>query len=89
VLLHESWFDAVDYAQLSGQALESHSHVEWVANAALKAGVDVLMLIHFNPDYSMERLEEMERQAKRIFPHSFLAKEGKSITQGGNNETFS
>lgn len=79
-LLHESWFDAKDYAQLSDQALASHSHVEWVANAALKAGVDVLMLIHFNPDYSMERLEEMEKQSKQIFPHSCLAKEGKSIT---------
>jgi ribonuclease Z len=79
VLLHESWFDALDYAQLNGQALTSHSHVEWVANAALKAGVDVLMLIHFNPGYTMERLEEMEKQAKHIFPHSCLAREGQSI----------
>jgi ribonuclease BN (tRNA processing enzyme) len=82
VLMHESWFDGSDYRKLSQvassdpaaqKALANHSHVEWVANAALEAEVGRLMLIHLNPSYEDDRLEAMERQARMIFPKSKLA----------------
>jgi ribonuclease BN (tRNA processing enzyme) len=85
VLMHESWFDGSDYRKLSRatasdtaaqKALATHSHVEWVANAALEAGVGRLMLIHLNPSYEEDRLEAMERQAQMIFPKSKLARDG-------------
>jgi ribonuclease BN (tRNA processing enzyme) len=85
ILMHESWFDGSDYRKMSRAAasdaaaqkgLATHSHVEWVANAALEAGVGRLMLIHLNPSYEEDRLEAMERQAQMIFPKTRLAQEG-------------
>jgi len=88
VLLHESWFDNEDYQGLIRQmdsspdarkALSSHSNVEAVGEIASAAQVEALMLIHLNPDYSPRRLAAMEKQARAIFPNSFLAQEGKSL----------
>ncbi len=85
VLLHESWFDAREYAKLFKQlvssddarkAISSHSNVEWTAKAALAAQVETLMLIHLNPGYTPRRLTAMEKQAQKIFPNSVLAREG-------------
>lgn len=89
VLLHEAWFDEKDYGELIRQmessrdaqkALSSHSDIESVCTIARNARVEALMLIHLNPDYDSERLAALEKQARGIFPNSFTAIEGKSIT---------
>lgn len=72
LLMHEVWYDAKDAKGLSGSALKSHSHVEAVAQTALKAGVKRLMLIHLNPAYDDDKLAGLEKQARQIFPNSFL-----------------
>lgn len=94
LLLHETWFDTQEYTELTNQAqssppspqaqkvLKSHSAVNQVAEAALHALVEQLVLIHLNPSYDDKRLIEMERDAREIFPNSLLAKDGHSIVLG-------
>ena len=91
LLLHETWFDTQDYTELTRQskssssssqaqkALDSHSAVNQVAEAALRAPVEQLLLIHLNPSYDDKRLLEMERDAREIFPNSLLAKDGHTL----------
>jgi ribonuclease BN (tRNA processing enzyme) len=91
LLLHETWFDTQDYTELMRQSqssspsphaqkeLKSHSAVNQVAEAALRAPVEQLVLIHLNPSYDNKRLLAMERDAREIFPNSLLAKDGQSI----------
>jgi ribonuclease BN (tRNA processing enzyme) len=91
LLLHENWFDTQDYRELTQQfpssspapqaqkELESHSAVNQVAAAALRAPVEQLVLIHLNPSYDEKRLLAMERDAQEIFSNSMLAKDGQTI----------
>lgn len=91
LLLHETWFDAQDYTELMRQSqstslspqaqkeLKSHSAVNQVAAAALRAPVERLVLIHLNPSYDENRLLAMECDAREIFPTSLLAKDGQTI----------
>jgi len=88
LLLHETWFDTQDYTELTQQAqsssqaqkaLKSHSAVNQVVEAALRAPVEQLVLIHLNPSYDDKRLLEMERDAREIFPDSLLAKDGHTL----------
>ena len=65
---------------LPATLLESHSHVEEVAQTAKLAGVYKLIMIHLNPAYNNERLKEMEQKAQSIFPNSVLASDSKMIT---------
>jgi ribonuclease BN (tRNA processing enzyme) len=91
LLLHETWFDTQDYTELMRQSqssspsphaqkeLKSHSAVNQVASAALRAPVEQLVLIHLNPSYDEKRLLAMERDAQKIFPDSLLAKDGHTM----------
>jgi len=91
LLLHETWFDTQDYRELTQQSplsspapqaqkeLKSHSAVNQVAAAALRASVEQLVLIHLNPSYDEKRLLAMARDAQEIFPNSLLAKDGHTI----------
>jgi ribonuclease BN (tRNA processing enzyme) len=91
LLLHETWFDTQDYRELTQQtqssspspqaqkALKSHSSVRQVAETALRAPVEQLVLIHLNPSYEKKRLLAMECDAREIFPNSLLAKDGHTM----------
>lgn len=91
LLLHETWFDTQDYRELTQQAqssspspqaqkaLKSHSSVRQVAETALRAPVEQLVLIHLNPSYETKRLLSMERDAREIFLNSLLAKDGHTM----------
>lgn len=92
ILLHEAWFDTHDYITLMRESrnseearldLHSHSHVNRVAEAADKASVGQLMLIHLNPAYDEHRLKQMEHTAQVTFRHSRLAVDGESIETTG------
>ncbi|MCP4220234.1 MAG: MBL fold metallo-hydrolase [bacterium] len=77
VLIHEAWFDREEYLELvakaeanpwAAKALKAHSCTEQVVQAAVKAGVDQLSLVHLNPTYDQERLIQMVSRAKAAFP---------------------
>lgn len=53
-----------------------HSSWEDAAHAARVAHADALALFHFDPDASDAALQEAVQAARRIFPHTFLAREG-------------
>lgn len=57
-------------------------HSTWLEGAKLaeKAGTGNLYLSHFNPGHSDEKIEELLKRARRIFPSTYAAKEGKRIT---------
>lgn len=70
VMLHEATFRA----DLNGKAGERfHSTSEHAAEVALEAGVERLFLTHLSVRYKSGL--PLLREAKKIFPNSFLAKE--------------
>ena len=91
LLLHETWFDIGEYRELTRQAnppnpspgarkaLGSHSSVSQVAEAAHRASVEQLILVHLNPSYDEKRLLAMKRDAQKIFANSLLARDGHNI----------
>ncbi len=56
-----------------------HSTMAMAARNAAACGVGRLYLFHYDPRYSDAMLEEMLRLARREFPRSYLAREGKSV----------
>lgn len=56
-----------------------HSTMTMAARNAAACGVGRLYLFHYDPRYSDAMLEEMVRLARREFPRSYLAREGKSV----------
>jgi ribonuclease BN (tRNA processing enzyme) len=59
-------------------------HSTWLEGTrlALKAGVKNLVLSHFNPDHDDRRVAEMVRLARREFPRTTAAREGRTIRIG-------
>lgn len=74
VLIHEATL--ADRAP--GWSEVAHSTVVEAAEIALKARVKLLVLTHFSPRY--KDLEELLREAKRIFPRVIVARKGLSLT---------
>ena len=56
-----------------------HSTMTMAARNAAACGVGRLYLFHYDPRYSDAMLEEMVQLARREFPRSYLAREGKSV----------
>jgi ribonuclease BN (tRNA processing enzyme) len=56
-----------------------HSTMTMAARNAATCGVGRLYLFHYDPRYSDAMLEEMGRLARREFPRTYLAREGKTI----------
>ncbi len=84
ILIHESYFDVEDYEALSSDnnrrlTLAAHSHVREVGWLAKRAHVRRLLLTHFNPEYSEERLRRMENDCRRIFSDAAVPIEGSEI----------
>ncbi|MBM9514614.1 MBL fold metallo-hydrolase [Desulfogranum marinum] len=89
ILLHETWFDNLEYTTLSSNngsvtedvsiALRSHANIDWVMHVAKKAQINTLVLIHLNPSYNDERLRGMLAYAKRSFMKTYLALDGTTI----------
>lgn len=59
-------------------------HSTWLEGAKLarKAGVKNLVLSHFNPDHEDRRVSELVRQARKEFPRTTAAREGRIVRLG-------
>lgn len=84
ILIHESMLDKRDFnnALHDWQTKEKpiiHSNADSVAELAKLAEVDKLILTHFNPSYSEQRLKNMLSEAKSKFSSTILAKELEEI----------
>ncbi|MNE83263.1 Ribonuclease Z [compost metagenome] len=73
VLVHESTF----LHELAETAYTyHHSTARQAAEAAKRAGAKQLFLTHFSSRYKYnDQLQQLEREAREVFPHSDLAKE--------------
>jgi len=84
MVMHDSWYDTHDYVTLMRESkyddrirnlLKAHSHTNQVAEAAARANIEMLILIHLNPEYDEHRLSAMEHTAQVTFRHARLAEE--------------
>jgi len=77
ILVYDAMFTPEEYK--SGR--KGWGHSTWLAGTeiARAAGVGSLYLSHFNPDHSDKNIDEFISLAKNKFPHTFGAREGKSV----------
>lgn len=74
VLIHDAQYTPGEYdATRRGWG---HSTWRGAAETARQCGVGRLVLFHHDPDRSDEGIEEIEREARRIFPATDAAREG-------------
>ena len=71
-------------AQYTPEQMENHKgwgHSSWeqACMVAKEAKVNRLALFHHNPDHGNNKLEQIESNAKELFPNSISAKEGMEI----------
>ena len=71
ILIHDATFDS-EFEEEAGR--EGHSTAKQAAEIALKAGVKRLYLFHISPRYEGNE-EKLLREARAIFPNSFLAED--------------
>lgn len=72
VLIHDAQYSPEEYLLSQGFG---HSTYEMACEVAQKASVKKLILFHHDPNHSDEELQDLENQAKKIFPHSYIADE--------------
>ncbi len=91
ILLHETWFDTLEYNALISKnggsitedvsiALRSHANIDWVMQVANRAQINTLFLIHLNPSYNDERIHQMLAYAKTSFGETYLAIDGTTLS---------
>lgn len=59
VVLHDAQYTQKEY--LKGRKGWGHSPMEWAINAAARAGVKKLVLLHHDPERTDEQIDELER----------------------------
>jgi ribonuclease BN (tRNA processing enzyme) len=80
ILIHDSmYFDADYYSPTFPKKGFGHSTVSMAVENASKGDVKKLFLFHYDPNYSDEDVEQMHQEAKKKFPHTYLAEELKEI----------
>lgn len=77
LLLHDAHFGSME----ERNKFTSWGHSCWLeaAQVALEANVKNLVLSHYSPDLSDADLEEIIQKVRRVFPRTFLAKEGMTV----------
>jgi phosphoribosyl 1,2-cyclic phosphodiesterase len=63
VVLHDAQYTQKEY--LKGRKGWGHSPMEWAINAAARAGVKKLVLLHHDPERTDEQLDELERTYRK------------------------
>ena len=76
LLIHDAQYTP---EQITNHKGWGHSSWEQACLVAKEAGVSRLVLFHHNPDHGNSRLEQIETNAKEIFPDSISAREGMEI----------
>jgi phosphoribosyl 1,2-cyclic phosphodiesterase len=56
ILIHDVYFDTADYAEVRGSG---HSSIESAIDLARKAGVKKLVLFHYSPEYTDDKISAM------------------------------
>ena len=83
VLVHESTF-ASNEEELARQY--NHSTTTQAAQIAKKAGVKKLLLTHFSSRYMYKDMKQLKKEAKAIFPNTYLMKDLQEISIPINRE---
>ncbi len=78
LLLHDSHFGTMK----ERNRFTSWGHSCWLeaAQVALEANVKCLALSHYSPDLTDTDLEDILQKTRRVFPNTFLAKEGLTVS---------
>lgn len=82
LLIHDAMYSMEDYvgsAETGTRQGFGHSTPEMAIDTARRCGADQLACTHHDPDYTDDRLDEMERGVRAQFANSFLAREGMTI----------
>jgi len=76
LLIHDSQYFHSDYvSSIFPVQGFGHSTVKMAAETAKEAEVKKLALFHYDPSYSDEDIDKMEKEAKEIFPNSLASYE--------------
>jgi phosphoribosyl 1,2-cyclic phosphodiesterase len=76
LLIHDSQYTD----NIIGQRLGwGHSTWKQAVKVALEAGVKKLALFHYDPDQTDDEIFAIEKEAKSLFPGSFISREGDQI----------
>ncbi|MDR2390418.1 MAG: MBL fold metallo-hydrolase, partial [Planctomycetota bacterium] len=73
LMSHDGQYSSEDYAR--NRKGWGHSTVNMAIRTAVLAGVPRLAIVHHEPEYDDAHLLRMEREAQRIFPGVFFARE--------------
>jgi ribonuclease BN (tRNA processing enzyme) len=73
VLIHDAQYDLEQYLKFQGYG---HSNYDMACQIALKAKVKKLLLFHHDPNNDDKTLQNIEKEAKEIFPGAEMAVEG-------------
>lgn len=77
ILMHDAQYHPAEYGRMQGFG---HSTYEMACDVARNAGVKKLLLIHHDPKYGDKKLKEIEQQARKLFPKTFVATESMEFT---------
>jgi ribonuclease BN (tRNA processing enzyme) len=80
ILIYDAMFTPEEYKARAGWG---HSTYLEGVRLAKAAGVGQLHLFHYNPEHTDKQIAEIEREAKKLFPHTFAAREGWEIKLSG------
>jgi ribonuclease Z len=72
VLIHEATFNR-DQEEMAREYF--HSTTKQAGETALEAGAKLLFLTHISSRYAKESWEELEREARDVFPDTYIAKD--------------
>lgn len=73
LLVHDGQFTPEEYEQRQGWG---HSTYQQAIEVAKQAGVKELLITHHDPDHDDFFLEKIEKECRKLFPNSALAREG-------------
>ena len=81
LLIHDSEYDEHEYAD-QAPVRQGWGHSTWrmAVDVAQTAEVERLALFHHSPAHSDDYLDEMEGRAQKVFPETFMAKEGMTVS---------
>jgi phosphoribosyl 1,2-cyclic phosphodiesterase len=80
LLIHDAQYTEPEYTNLqSSKQGWGHSTWQMAVHVAQMAGVKQLVLFHHDPEHSDEMLDDVEKQARALFPATRLAREGLTI----------
>ncbi len=80
LLIFDSTYTDNEYLGENGKMGWGHSTWQQAVNIAKASNIKKLLLFHHAPDRSDNELDNIQKEAQKIFPNVFVAKEGTEIT---------